>query len=242
MSTRHDWQDAIEAGDVNAIRAMASSQEIDKIWIHGTPIDWAIMANQPASVTTLLDLGATVHSHHLMAAAHGDTPEIIGILLDHGAQADAQDQYGDTALMKAARKGNAGCVNMLLSKGANPDLVDRHGQTALHHALVDGNQEICQALAAIVDISVTDKIGWNYLMYAAIQQRTETCHLLMERGIPLDGKAPDGRSLAQLCAPTVLASLATWQKSRNDQTALEQIAERSRPGLAHQEPRRKPGL
>lgn len=242
MSTHHDWQEAIEAGDVNAIREMASGQEVDKIWIHGTPMYWAIMANQPASVTTLLDLGATVHSDHLMTAAIHNTPEIIGILLDHGAQVDAQDQYGDTALMKAARRGNFGCVSMLLAKGANPDLVDDNGQAALHHALVDGNQEICQTLAAIVDISVTDKIGWNYLMYAAIQQRTDICHLLMERGIPLDDKAPDGRSLAQLCAPSVLESLATWQKARNDQTALEQIAERSRPGLARQGPRRKPGL
>ena len=242
MTTRHPWQDAIEAGDTHQIRTLSREQEIDKVWIHGSAVQWAIFANQPSSVTTLIDLGATVHSDYLMGAVLANTPEIIGILVDRGACVNAQDRHGDSALMKAAREGHADCVAVLLARGANPDLVDDNGQTALHHALIDGDREICMSLATIVDIGTTDKIGWNYLMYAAIQQRTDVCYLLMERGIPLDAKAPDGRSLAQLCAPSALTPLANWQKARDSQEALTRIAGQARPEQPGREPRRKPGL
>ena len=53
----------------------------------------------------------------------------------HGANVDAVDRVGRTALMLAAENGHTDIVNALAgTHGANVDAVDRDGWTALMHA------------------------------------------------------------------------------------------------------------
>jgi ankyrin repeat protein len=63
----------------------------------------------------------------LMVAAHfGNTP-ILTLLLDHGAQIDAEGgTEGLTPLAMAASQGKRKCVTILLERGANAD-VRPHG-------------------------------------------------------------------------------------------------------------------
>ena len=55
---------------------------------------------------------------------------------------DAKDYHGNTALHKAAEKGNMSEVQSLLSQGANPNLQNQYGYSAFCIAVQQGNLEL----------------------------------------------------------------------------------------------------
>ncbi|MCA1850747.1 MAG: ankyrin repeat domain-containing protein, partial [Acidobacteria bacterium] len=57
-------------------------------------------------------------------------PELIDTLIAKGANVNAQDRTGTTALMEAAANGDADTVRLLLAHGANPLLRNAGGETA----------------------------------------------------------------------------------------------------------------
>jgi uncharacterized protein len=82
-------------------------------------------------------------------AALGGSPEVITLLLDHGAAIDAPDrESGATPLMIAASLGRAGAVAVLLRRGANPQLRDHAGHTALDRAREAQNNDVVKLLKA----------------------------------------------------------------------------------------------
>ena len=56
------------------------------------------------------------------------------MLLEAGADVDRPDEFGATALMKAATAGEAGTLAQLLAAGADASLTNSRGQTALEVA------------------------------------------------------------------------------------------------------------
>jgi hypothetical protein len=52
-------------------------------------------------------------------------------LLQHGANPNAQNTSGQTALMWAMRNGHDAIADLLLDQGANPDVRDKQGRSAL---------------------------------------------------------------------------------------------------------------
>lgn len=74
--------------------------------------------------------------HH--AAAAGQT-EIVGLLLEAGADPGVPDATGDTALAAAARGGHADLVEILLDAGAAADFADASGRTPLMFAVSAGH-------------------------------------------------------------------------------------------------------
>jgi ankyrin repeat protein len=69
------------------------------------------------------------------AAAIGRT-DLIELLLDWGAAVDLPNNWGETALGRAARAGQVAAARLLLSRGANPNHVDDYG-----HRPVDAARE-----------------------------------------------------------------------------------------------------
>jgi uncharacterized protein len=57
-------------------------------------------------------------------------PDIMEMLLNLGAQVDAQDAGGSTARMYAAFNGRENAVALLLKRGASKALKDHSGETA----------------------------------------------------------------------------------------------------------------
>jgi len=67
-------------------------------------------------------------------------------LLRSGADVDAKDRYGQTALMLAAHRGHLIAVEALLRHGANLNVTAKFGLSALMLAIVAGHEAVARAL------------------------------------------------------------------------------------------------
>ena len=76
-----------------------------------------------------------------MAAAGNGHFGAVEVLLDHGADCNAADDYGETVLIRAAGSGNAQAVRALLAAGADPsqsgELLRLPHEEAEHHGFSD---------------------------------------------------------------------------------------------------------
>ena len=125
------------------------------------------------------------------AARKGDLKEVIRLLND-GADINAQDQYGDTALMVASWKGHVEVVKALLDKGAEVNARDKFEYTALIDASNNDYLEVMQdyndvmkyflALARHSDATVKYKRDWAALMKASESPRLQIVNALLARG------------------------------------------------------------
>lgn len=84
-------------------------------------------------------------------------------LIQEGADLEARDKYGWTALIIAAYWGRKEIVKMLLDAGADVNVVDKDGFTALHYAASGGYKEVVEMLerrqTKVVAVNTTqDKI------------------------------------------------------------------------------------
>ena len=68
----------------------------------------------------------------------GEHPEIVHLLLEHGAVVNARGPHGRTALHYAAAAGYTRVIQVLLAHGADPALQDQQGATALSLARLAG--------------------------------------------------------------------------------------------------------
>jgi ankyrin repeat protein len=88
------------------------------------------------------------------AVRRGDV-ECLGRLLAGGADVDARDRYGQTALMIAAQRGESSVVRLLLEKGAALDQTAKYGLSALMLAVIAGHAGIVRTLVeAGADLSL----------------------------------------------------------------------------------------
>jgi ankyrin repeat protein len=157
--------------------------------------------------TRLNRLGATP----LLLAAKGAYPDMLRLLLDHGADVHATTAEGTTVLMLAAGVGifnegdDAGteaetfeAVTLLVERGADVNAIDANGETALHGAAYRGHNSVVQYLADRgAKLDVPNKIGWTPLtiadgvLYAEFfKQHRDTAALLREllaqRGVDVE--------------------------------------------------------
>ncbi|MEZ0325126.1 MAG: ankyrin repeat domain-containing protein [Fimbriimonas sp.] len=86
----------------------------------------------------LVRAGANVNSRSeaqitplMVAAQFGRPVETLKLLIDHGADVNAQNVWGDTPLHLAARNGDKAAVRFLLSNGADPFAKNAAGQRPL---------------------------------------------------------------------------------------------------------------
>jgi ankyrin repeat protein len=77
-----------------------------------------------------------------MGTAFKGYQAIADLLLDRGADPNATNNAGQTALMMASLFGHSGIVDRLIVSGADKDMVDAAGNSALSVALEQNNGEI----------------------------------------------------------------------------------------------------
>jgi len=119
------------------------------------------------------------------AATLGDI-ESVRNLLNNGVDINASTDYGDTALMMAAR-GDTDIVKLLLERGANPNSKDDIGYTALLIASIEGHTDTVQLLLDRgADPNIPANDGDTALMAASNWGHIDTVQLLLDRGADIN--------------------------------------------------------
>ncbi len=89
-------------------------------------------------------------------------------LLKKGADINAQDKNGYTALYLASDQDRVAAVNLLLAAGANVNAQNKRGYTALHAASYKGHAAVVSALlAARADVNAQNENGYTALYVAS---------------------------------------------------------------------------
>jgi ankyrin repeat protein len=121
----------------------------------------------------------------------------VEVLLAHGADVDAKNNFGETALMWAARDGHTSIVQALLGKGA--DVNWKHpfaGDTALFYAAAGGHTAIVKALLAHdALVNAQDRFfGFTALMAAVMGGHADTVGALLAHGADVNAQDNRGRT------------------------------------------------
>ena len=129
-------------------------------------------------------------SFPLSTAAKNGNKELAKALLAAGADPNARNPYGKTALMGCAM--GSGVCGVLLSHGADPLLVDEDGSTALHWAVERGCAEAIRLLAKGPAMEMLDRGGRTAAQRAASARLSESAKACLESGIlGMSAIAPD---------------------------------------------------
>ncbi|MCL7034495.1 hypothetical protein MKW94_018522, partial [Papaver nudicaule] len=115
-----------------------------------TPLHYAAKTGDTNIVTSLLSRGARVDvasmsGTALLAAAAGGHRDAVKVLLDHGANPNADSDEMFRPLIKAVFANSRECVELLLQAGADPNAVS-YGNTPLIVAAKDGTVDVITLL------------------------------------------------------------------------------------------------
>ena len=150
----------------------------------------------------------SVNDQLFAAAGRGDS-SAIQPLLDKGANIEARNNDGLTALIVAAVSGQTETVRLLLDKGANIEAKNSNGDTALIFAAYNSRTDVMLLLLEKgADIEAKDNQDDTALLQAACFEakadvnRTEKAgmvKLLLDKGANIEAK--DNRGLTPLTCP-----------------------------------------
>ena len=155
-----------EKGDFNAWYVRSFDEDEEYFWYtpdpHRSNEIRVTLKSRPAKVYT-----GNLDWDLLVATEKGHTTK-LRTLLTRGADVNARDRHGFSALMKAALYGHTGIVEMLMERGADLNASDENGWTPLMSAASGGNPDIVELLLRKgADVNAKDRFGNTALFVAA---------------------------------------------------------------------------
>ncbi|CAH2226182.1 ankyrin repeat domain-containing 50 [Pelobates cultripes] len=185
-------------GHEGPIRALlAAGAEIDHADAEGrTPLMAAAYMGHKTVTEILLAAGADVNKcdsegrsalavASLCVPAGHEYPELVSLLLEHGADPELEDKDGVTPLLVAVYEGQAEVAELLLEAGADPNRADKSRMTPLLAAASGGHAEVIRVLLLWGSkIDATDSEGRSSLaMAAAATGGEQAVRVLLDRGL-----------------------------------------------------------
>lgn len=157
----------------------------------------------------------------LMIATSGGNTDIMKMLLDSGADANASTANGETAVMMAARRGLLEAIKLLSATGANINARNAEGENALMRAFdakrfgVECVDTVKYLVGSGADVNASDKFGWTPLMKACSNRVPEAAKILVEAGADVNVCSPaDNQTPLRLATQEGLSEIVQLLKAR----------------------------
>ncbi len=176
--------DAVMAGNKTLVDALLESGANINAWdkLGRTPLFVAIINKDYPIANLLIDKGAYPNIKYmgdtLLTTAlkdlkpSNDRLELVKKLLSHGAEVNATDEFGQTALLLAADQGDTHIIKELLSHGADMFLANKRNATAWTAAKVKGYKDIIDLLdVELVNRMITDPEFLNRITTGSHRQK-----------------------------------------------------------------------
>lgn len=144
---------------------------------------------------TDLQKGTNIDALLDRAVREGDS-EVAAALIEKGANIEAMDREGNTALLVATHYGKPDVVKLLLDRGANIETKGSAGYpyvagTALLVAIREGHNDVAKLLIDKgANLEAKDKSGYTALLMAVGQGRADLVKMLIDKGANLEVKGP----------------------------------------------------
>ncbi len=124
-----------------------------------------------------------------------DNMDTVRALLDRGANVNAKDKEGVTALMLCSYKCSVEKLRLLLEKNADVNAKNNEGATALLWAATAGNAAAVEVLLdAGADLHAKSVKGRTALMLAIREERVEAVHTLLRKGAKVNDEDAIGKT------------------------------------------------
>nr|NP_001261738.1 rolling pebbles, isoform H [Drosophila melanogaster]AGB94431.1 rolling pebbles, isoform H [Drosophila melanogaster] len=148
----------------------------------------------------------------LTAAARHGCIDVVGILLSRGAQIDARNRQGYSALWLAVKEGHWSVVEHLLQRGALLDEpLGQTRKTPLMIAAEEGHLELVDLLLARgAQREAQDHEGFTALSWACLRGHLAAAKTLIEHGCNRHHEDHNGRTALDLAAYQGAASLVIY--------------------------------
>ncbi len=215
-----DWSDAATEALHNSVIDRQDQLNILN-WIEDVSIEDELIVERQKVMHLLSTNGLDIEDSsfkNIHWAAINGTPELMQLLLDHGADIEAKDGQEFTPLLRVAKIGRPSIAQLLLEKGASTSAKQQNGLTALNEAASSGNFEIVQYLIEYrADIEARDDKGFTPLIRAAKNGHILMTKLLLDKGANTEAKQQDGS--------TALNQAASEGRSEVVQCLLKHCAE-----------------
>ena len=182
--------EAIRAGDREGVEALVEADPSLAIFAAAIQGDTGAMETLLAANRRLVSAVSSDGWTPLHLAAHFGKPEVVRLLLNKGAKADARsaNAIGNTPLHAAAAGRAAGVATLLLDHGASVNARQKGGWTALHAAAQNGDIEFARTLVeAGADVNARADNRQSPLDLALIKGQQAMVDWLEARGANLTG-------------------------------------------------------
>ena len=161
-------------------------------------------------------------------AMQGDAA-LVAVLIENGADVNAQSPKGMTPLARAVAMGHLNVVRALLDKKADPTLRESNGQTALHWLRKsDSAEAIAMAIVSRkADVNAQDEAGLTPVHFAAFRKIDAAINLYAKHGMDANSAGRSGvtplhvAAISDECPENTAATILALQKHGADINAKD---------------------
>jgi len=128
--------------------------------------------------------------------------DIIKLILDTGADINARDQDGWTALIWSIIEGHKDVTELLINRGADINTISLDSYAALIELAIQGHQDVVELISNYIntDIHLTNNYGWTPLIWAVIEGHKDIIEILLNRDADINAINKGGNTALMIAA------------------------------------------